>query len=84
MKFLRVLEGHEFTRLGGEAPIKTDVRIIAATNTDLEAAVKSGKVPQRPLSPYQPISDAGAPVKGTTRGYPDAGRRVHQGVQQRT
>jgi two-component system response regulator HydG len=43
VKFLRVLEGHEFTRLGGEAPIKTDVRIIAATNTDLEAAVKSGK-----------------------------------------
>ena len=43
VKFLRVLEGHEFTRLGGDVPIKTDVRIIAATNADLEEAVKNGK-----------------------------------------
>ena len=43
VKFLRVLEGHEFTRLGGDAPIKTDVRIVAATNSDLEEAVKNGK-----------------------------------------
>lgn len=43
VKFLRVLEGQEFTRLGGDKPIKTDVRIIAATNTDLEEAVKNGK-----------------------------------------
>ena len=43
VKFLRVLEGHEFTRLGGDAPIKTDVRIVAATNSDLEEAVKDGR-----------------------------------------
>lgn len=43
VKFLRVLEGHEFTRLGGDAPIKSDVRIIAATNADLEESVKNGK-----------------------------------------
>ena len=43
VKFLRVLEGHDFTRLGGDAPIKTDVRIVAATNADLEEAVKNGK-----------------------------------------
>lgn len=43
VKFLRVLEGHEFTRLGGETPIRTDVRIIAATNADLEETVKNGK-----------------------------------------
>ena len=43
VKFLRVLEGHEFTRLGGDAPIKADVRIVAATNSDLEEAVKNGK-----------------------------------------
>ncbi len=43
VKFLRVLEGQEFTRLGGDKPIKTDVRIIAATNADLEEAVKNGK-----------------------------------------
>lgn len=43
VKFLRVLEGHDFTRLGGDAPIRSDVRIIAATNADLEEAVKNGK-----------------------------------------
>lgn len=43
VKFLRVLEGQEFTRLGGDKPIKTDVRIIAATNADLEEAVRNGK-----------------------------------------
>ena len=43
VKFLRVLEGHEFTRLGGDTPIKTDVRIVAVTNADLEEAVKNQK-----------------------------------------
>jgi transcriptional regulator with GAF, ATPase, and Fis domain len=40
-KFLRVLEGQPFERLGGHKPITTDVRVIAATNRDLEAAVKA-------------------------------------------
>jgi transcriptional regulator with GAF, ATPase, and Fis domain len=38
-KFLRVLEGHPFERLGGNTPIRSSVRVIAATNRDLEAAV---------------------------------------------
>jgi transcriptional regulator with GAF, ATPase, and Fis domain len=38
-KFLRVLEGHPFERVGGSQPIKVDVRVIAATNRDLERAV---------------------------------------------
>jgi len=39
-KFLRVLQEGEFNRLGQNEPIKTDVRIIAATNRDLADAVK--------------------------------------------
>jgi transcriptional regulator with PAS, ATPase and Fis domain len=39
-KFLRVLEGQPFERLGGNKQIKTDVRVIAATNRDLEEAVQ--------------------------------------------
>ncbi len=39
-KFLRVLEGHPFERVGGTSPIKVDVRVIAATNRDLEQAVR--------------------------------------------
>lgn len=38
-KILRVLQEGEFSRLGSNEPIKTDVRIIAATNKDLAAAV---------------------------------------------
>jgi len=41
-KFLRVLEGHPFERVGGTEPVKVDVRVIAATNRDLEKAVAEG------------------------------------------
>jgi transcriptional regulator with GAF, ATPase, and Fis domain len=41
-KFLRVLEGHPFERLGGNNLIKVDVRVVAATNRPLEAAVREG------------------------------------------
>jgi PAS domain S-box-containing protein len=39
---LRVLQEHEFERVGGTLPIRTDVRVIAATNRDLPAAINAG------------------------------------------
>ncbi|HEY6553515.1 MAG TPA: sigma 54-interacting transcriptional regulator, partial [Vicinamibacteria bacterium] len=42
VKLLRVLQEREFERLGGVTPIKVNVRLVAATNKDLEAAVKEG------------------------------------------
>ncbi len=42
VKLLRVLQEREFERLGGVEPIRVDVRMIAATNKDLEAAVRQG------------------------------------------
>jgi Nif-specific regulatory protein len=41
-KFLRVLEGHPFERVGGNQQIKVDVRVVAATNRPLEESVRAG------------------------------------------
>jgi len=41
-KFLRVLEGHPFERVGGNTPIKVSVRVVAATNQELEASGAGG------------------------------------------
>ncbi|MCW5891628.1 MAG: sigma-54-dependent Fis family transcriptional regulator [bacterium] len=42
-KLLRVLQEREFTRVGGRDLIRSDVRIVAATNQDLESAVRGGR-----------------------------------------
>lgn len=42
-KLLRVLQEKEFTRVGGSKPVKVDVRLITATNKDLEKAVEEEK-----------------------------------------
>ncbi len=42
-KFLRVLEGHPFERVGGGAQVQVDVRVVAATNRALEEAVAEGQ-----------------------------------------
>jgi len=39
---LRVLQEHEFERVGGTRRIRADVRVIAATNRDLQAAIAAG------------------------------------------
>ena len=41
VRLLRVLEDHRVQRVGGERPIKVDVRVMAATNRDLEAETKA-------------------------------------------
>lgn len=42
-KLLRVLQEHEFERVGGNRTIKVDVRLVTATNRDLEKAVAKGE-----------------------------------------
>src|SRR3990172_1289109 len=42
-KLLRVLQDHEFERVGSTRSMKADIRVIAATNSDLEKAVKEGR-----------------------------------------
>jgi Nif-specific regulatory protein len=46
IKFLRVLQEREFERVGGTATIKTDVRIITATNRNLEQLISENKFRQ--------------------------------------
>ncbi len=46
VKLLRALQEQEFERVGGEAPIKVDVRVVSATNKDLEAEVGAGRFRQ--------------------------------------
>ena len=43
VKLLRVLEQREFMRVGGTETIKVDIRLLAATNSDLESAVEQGR-----------------------------------------
>jgi DNA-binding NtrC family response regulator len=43
VKLLRLLQEHTFERLGGSESIQADVRVICATNQDLEARVREGK-----------------------------------------
>ncbi len=46
VKILRILEGNEFSRVGSSVTKKTDVRIIAATNRELEREVRNGNFRQ--------------------------------------
>jgi two-component system response regulator HupR/HoxA len=43
VKLLRVLQEGEFRQLGGARPVSVDVRVVAATNRDLEADIRSGR-----------------------------------------
>jgi two-component system, NtrC family, nitrogen regulation response regulator NtrX len=42
-KVLRILQERRFTRVGGENPIEVDVRVVAATNKNLEQEIKEGR-----------------------------------------
>ena len=43
IKLLRVLQEREFERVGGSETLRVDVRVVSATNRDLEAAIRSGE-----------------------------------------
>ena len=52
-KLLRALQEREIERVGESRPIKFDVRVIAATNMDLQQDGEGGHVPRGPLLPSE-------------------------------
>jgi two-component system response regulator HydG len=44
VKFLRALEQHAFRRLGGKKEVQVDIRVVAATNKDIDEARREGKL----------------------------------------
>ena len=87
-KFLRVLEGHHFERVGGSGRIAVDVRVVAATNRHLEDAVASGgfrrdlyfrlRVVEIAVPPLRKRQDDIAPLAGhfLERFAREVGRRI--------
>ena len=72
-RLLRVLQQGEYTTVGGRTPIKTDVRIIAATNRDLRQLIQPGPVPRGSLLPPQRRAAAPAAVARARRGHSRSG-----------
>ncbi len=73
VKLLRVLDGAPYYRLGGNRKITVDVRVVAATNQDLELAVKEGRFRKDLISPSQPVPVARSAIARASRRYCRAG-----------
>ena len=80
-KLLRLLENKTFRRVGGVTELRADVRVIAATNVNLEERVERGALPRRPLLPAQRGAAGGAAAARAPRRRADAGGPLHRPLQ---
>ena len=81
VKLLRVLQESEFERVGGIKTIKVDVRLVAATNRDLQQEIAAGALPRGPVLPAQRRADPPPAAARAPRGHPAAGRALPRKVQ---
>ena len=78
VKLLRVLQEREYTPLGGNRPVKADVRILAATNRDLALEVANRRFRQDLYFRLNVVRIDAAAAARAERGHPAAGRPLHR------
>ena len=77
-KLLRVIQQKMFEKVGSSEPQSVDVRILAATNKDLESAIEAGTFRKDLYYRLNVLPALHTPLEGTPRGYSRAGRFLSQ------
>ncbi|GMU65039.1 MAG: sigma-54-dependent Fis family transcriptional regulator [Acidobacteriota bacterium] len=88
VKLLRVLETRSFTRVGGEKPVEVDVRVVAASNRDLDGAIAEGRFRSDLLYRLRvvpvalpPLRDRGGDVEALAASFLEEFGREHGGAK---